>query len=82
MFPAMPALVGFPCETAVSIASLMVGGMPMRHPRLRIAFSHGGGVFGLVLPRPMHGWNSMKELREKVQSPAEQARKLYHDTLV
>jgi aminocarboxymuconate-semialdehyde decarboxylase len=80
--PAMPALVAFPCETAISIASMMVGGMLARHPRLRIAFSHGGGVFGLVLPRLMHGWKNMKELREKVQSPAEQARKLYYDTLV
>ena len=80
--PNMPALVSFPCETAVCIASLMVGGMLMRHPRLRIAFSHGGGVFGLVLPRLMHGWNSMKELKETVQSPAEQARKLFYDTLV
>ena len=60
----------------------MVGGMLARHPKLRIAFSHGGGVFGLVLPRLMHGWNSTKELKEKVQSPAEQARKLYYDTLV
>jgi aminocarboxymuconate-semialdehyde decarboxylase len=80
--PAMPALVAFPCETAVCIASLMVGGTLARHPKLRIAFSHGGGVFALVLPRLMHGWNSMKELKEKVQSQAEQARKLYYDTLV
>ncbi|MFO1081130.1 MAG: amidohydrolase family protein [Reyranellaceae bacterium] len=80
--PAMPALVSFPCETAMTIASLMVGGMLQRHPRLRIAFSHGGGVFALVLPRLMHGWKSMKDLREKVRSPAEQARGLYYDTLV
>jgi aminocarboxymuconate-semialdehyde decarboxylase len=80
--PAMPALVAFPCETAVTIASLMVGGTLQRHPRLRIAFSHGGGVFALVLPRLMHGWKSMKELKEKVRSPAEQARTLYYDTLV
>ena len=79
---AMPALVAFPCETAVSIASLMMGGMLTRHPRLRIAFSHGGGAFGLVLPRLLHGWRSMKELAEKVPSPAEQARRLYYDTLV
>jgi aminocarboxymuconate-semialdehyde decarboxylase len=80
--PAMPALVAFPCETAVTIASLMVGGTLQRHPRLRIAFSHGGGVFALVLPRLMHGWKMMKELNEKVRSPAEQARTLYYDTLV
>jgi aminocarboxymuconate-semialdehyde decarboxylase len=80
--PAMPALVAFPCETAVTIASLMVGGTLQRHPRLRIAFSHGGGVFALVLPRLMHGWKMMKELKERVRSPAEQARALYYDTLV
>jgi aminocarboxymuconate-semialdehyde decarboxylase len=80
--PSMPALVAFPCETAVTIASLMVGGTLQRHPRLRIAFSHGGGVFALVLPRLMHGWKTMKELKEKVRSPAEQARTLYYDTLV
>jgi aminocarboxymuconate-semialdehyde decarboxylase len=79
---AMPALVAFPCETAACIASLMVGGMLARHPHLRIAFSHGVGVFALVLPRLLHGWNTMKELQEKVQSPAEQARKIYYDTLV
>ena len=56
--------------------------MLARHPKLRIAFSHGGGVFALVLPRLMHGWNSMKDLQAKVQSPAEQARKLFYDTLV
>ena len=80
--PAMPALVAFPCETAMTIASLMVGGTLQRHPGLRIAFSHGGGVFALVLPRLMHGWASMRELREKVRSPAEQARTLFYDTLV
>jgi aminocarboxymuconate-semialdehyde decarboxylase len=80
--PAMPALVAFPCETAVTIASLMVGGTLQRHPRLRIAFSHGGGAFALVLPRLMHGWKMMGELKEKVRSPAEQARTLYYDTLV
>lgn len=80
--PSMPALVSFPCETAMTIASLMVGGVLQRHPKLRIAFSHGGGVFALVLPRLMQGWKLQKDLREKVRSPAEQARTLYYDTLV
>jgi aminocarboxymuconate-semialdehyde decarboxylase len=30
----------------------------------------------------MHGWKSMPELSSKVESPAEQARRLYYDTLV
>jgi aminocarboxymuconate-semialdehyde decarboxylase len=81
--PGLPALVLFPCETAIAIASLMMGGIVGRHPRLRIAFSHGGGVFASVLPRLMHGWKLMPGLAEEVpQSPAEQARRLFYDTLV
>jgi len=79
----LPALVAFPCETAFAIASLMTGGILARHPKLKIAFSHGGGVFGLVLPRLMHGWKTIPALADHVrESPAEQARKLFYDTLV
>jgi aminocarboxymuconate-semialdehyde decarboxylase len=81
--PNMPALALFPCETSTAIVSLMMGGIIGRHPRLRIAFSHGGGVFGLVLPRFLHGWKMMPALKEATGgSPAEMARRLYYDTLV
>ena len=61
----------------------MTGGILGRHPKLRIAFSHGGGVFGLVLPRFMHGWKMIPGLKEATgDSPAEMARQLYYDTLV
>lgn len=79
----LPALVLFPCETATAIASLIMGGIIGRHPRLRIAFSHGGGVFALVLPRLMFGWKTVPKLAELVpEAPAEQARRLFYDTLV
>jgi len=79
----MPALTLFPCETATAIASLIMGGIIGRHPRLRVAFSHGGGVFALVLPRLMHGWKLMPGMQETVpEAPAEQARRLFYDTLV
>jgi aminocarboxymuconate-semialdehyde decarboxylase len=81
--PNMPALALFPCETSTAIVSLMMGGIIGRHPGLRIAFSHGGGVFGLVLPRFMHGWSMLKGMKEATGgSPAEMARRLYYDTLV
>jgi aminocarboxymuconate-semialdehyde decarboxylase len=81
--PGLPALVLFPCETAIAIASLMMGGIIGRHRRLRIAFSHGGGVFASVLPRLMHGWKLMRGLAEEVpEAPDEQARRLFYDTLV
>jgi aminocarboxymuconate-semialdehyde decarboxylase len=81
--PNMPALALFPCETSTAIVSLMMAGIIGRHPKLRIAFSHGGGVFGLVLPRFMHGWKLLPGMKEVTGgSPAELARRLYYDTLV
>jgi len=81
--PNLPALALFPCETSTAIVSLMMAGVIGRYPRLRLAFSHGGGVFGLVLPRFMHGWRMMRDLQQATGgSPAELARQLYYDTLV
>ena len=82
--PALAALIAFPCETAFAIASLITGGVILRHPRLRMAFSHGGGAFASILPRLSHGWRVMDGL-SPVQdqiSPLEQARGLFYDTLV
>jgi aminocarboxymuconate-semialdehyde decarboxylase len=76
------AFIGFPLETAYCIASLMTGGTLTRHPRLRLAFSHGGGAFASILPRLTHGWKSRPEVAERIGiSPREHARRLYYDTL-
>jgi aminocarboxymuconate-semialdehyde decarboxylase len=77
------AYIGFPLETAYTIASLMTGGTLTRHPRLRLAFSHGGGAFASILPRLAHGWKLKPEIAERIGvSPHEHARRLYYDTLV
>ena len=76
-------LVGFPGDLAYGIASLITGGMIERHPRLRIAFAHGGGAFAMVLPRLEHGWNTFPALKALLpQAPSAYARKFYYDTLV
>ncbi len=81
--PALKAVAAFPCETALTLAALMTSGTLSRHPRLKIAFSHGGGAFGLVLPRLMQGWAVLPALREAIaESPADIARRLYYDSLV
>src|SRR3954470_15140266 len=36
--------VCFPNESALACASMITGGVAARHPKLRIAFSHGGGT--------------------------------------
>ncbi len=66
-----------------ALASLITGGTLLGHPGLRLAFSHGGGAFGLVLPRLMHGWRSSPALADAVpRSPLQLARGLYYDTLI
>ena len=79
--PALVQLVAFPCETALSIASLITGGVLERYRGLRIAVSHGGGGFALTLPRLMFGWNHLG-IALGGRTPVEQARSLYYDTLV
>jgi aminocarboxymuconate-semialdehyde decarboxylase len=79
--PALVQLLAFPGETALSVGSLITGGLLERHRRLRIAISHGGGGFALTLPRLMFGWSHIGPAPGG-RTPAEQARSLYYDTLV
>ena len=79
--PALVQLLAFPSETALSVASLITGGVLERHPKLRIAISHGGGGFALTLPRLMFGWSHTGPA-PGARTPVEQARSLYYDTLV
>ena len=81
--PLLEQVVAFPCETAFAIASLMTSGLLARHPKLRIAFAHGGGSFGQVLPRMQHAWTIAPGLKKVMpDGPQALARLLYYDTLV
>jgi aminocarboxymuconate-semialdehyde decarboxylase len=81
--PGLMAYIGFPLETAYTIASLMTGGTLTRRPRLRLAFSHGGGAFASILPRLAYGWGLKPDFAARIGvSPREHARRLYYDTLV
>lgn len=53
----LPWLVGMPAETALSICSLIFGGVFERLPDLKIAFAHGGGAFPGIIGRLEHGFN-------------------------
>lgn len=76
-------VLAFPSETGLALASLITGGVLERHPRLRIAASHGGGSFASLLPRLQHGWTTFPNLRETMPTPpAELSRSLYFDSLV
>lgn len=75
--------VCFPGDIALAAASLITGGIAARHPRLRIAFSHGGGALAILLPRLVHAWNKISAAKASLpESPAVYARRFFYDALV
>lgn len=75
--------VCFPGDIALAAASMITGGMGTRHPKLRIAFSHGGGALPMLLPRLVHAWGAFPKAKETMsESPRDVARRFYYDQLV
>lgn len=76
-------VLAYPSDVGLSAASVITGNLLVRRPRLRIAFSHGGGTLASLLPRLQQGWQVFPALKDQLlESPAAQARKLFYDTLV
>ena len=75
--------VCFPGDVALACASMITGGIASRHPKLRIAFSHGGGTMSILMPRLVHAWHNFAKAKESLsESPATIARRFYYDELV
>jgi aminocarboxymuconate-semialdehyde decarboxylase len=76
-------VLGYPTDVGLAAASVITSNLMQQHPQLRIAFSHGGGTLGLLLPRLEQGWETFPALQDSIgASPTAQARKLFYDTLV
>ena len=80
--PQLEQVVAFPGDIGLAAASLVTGGTLERHPGLRIALSHGGGAFAMMLPRIQHGWNVVPQIKDSIpKPPTEYARRFWCDTL-
>ena len=76
-------VLAYPGDVGLAAASVITTNLLVRRPRLRIAFSHGGGTLAALLPRLQQGWEVFPALKESMAtSPAEQAHRLFYDTLV
>ncbi|MFC0304774.1 amidohydrolase family protein [Rhizorhabdus histidinilytica] len=81
--PFFTPMVGFPLDVAMAGASLITEGVLERHPRLRIALSHGGGAMASLIGRLDQGWHMVPELRDRLSTaPSAQARRLFYDSNV
>lgn len=76
-------VLGYPTDVGLAAASVITGGLLLKFPKLRIAFSHGGGTFASLLPRLEQGYSVFPAIKEIMpEAPSAQARRLYVDSLV
>ena len=81
--PNLVPFAAFPVDTALCAATLIMGGVLERFPRLRIGFSHGGGVLAPIVHRMEQGWRSTRGFDGKLpQSPRHYAARFFYDSLV
>ena len=80
----LPWLVGMPAETALSICSLIFGGVFEKLPKLRIAFAHGGGAFPGIIGRLEHGFRVRPDIvaTANARNPREYIGRFFVDSLV
>jgi aminocarboxymuconate-semialdehyde decarboxylase len=80
----MPWLVGMPAETALSVCSMIFGGVFERLPKLRVAFAHGGGAFPGIIGRLEHGYNVRPDIvaTANAYNPRDYLGRFYVDSLV
>ncbi|MFI9206001.1 amidohydrolase family protein [Streptomyces sp. NPDC053048] len=72
-------MIGAPVEDTVAAMHLILAGIPLRYPRLRIVISHLGGALPMVLNRAdrQYGWEA-PDIPEK---PSMAARRMWYDTV-
>jgi aminocarboxymuconate-semialdehyde decarboxylase len=81
--PALQQILAYPSDVGLSAASAITTNLLIRHPTLRLGFSHGGGTLGLLLPRLAEGAHVFPLLAKQLLAPpVEQARLMYFDALV
>ena len=80
--PFLQNAVGFPIEGALTIASLITGNILETCPRLRLAFSHGGGTFMQLLPRLENAWRKNPTIAALMpQPPSTYAKQFFYDDI-
>ena len=81
--PVSEQVVCFPGEIGLAVASMITGGISERHPALKIAFSHGGGVAPMLMGRLDRAWTTNAKLKEALpQRPSAYSKRFYYDSIV
>lgn len=80
---ALPVAVGFPFETTIALARLVLAGVLHRYPGLRVIASHGGGTLPFLAGRLDSGWRSDPTIHDRLPYlPSRDLSKLYVDSIL
>ncbi|MFL9879783.1 amidohydrolase family protein [Herbaspirillum rhizosphaerae] len=81
--PQLQQALAYPSDVGLAAASVITSGLLERHPKLRIAFSHGGGTLASLLPRLEQAQQVFPALADSINTPVRSvAQKMYYDALV
>lgn len=79
----LPVGIGFPMETTVAVARLVLGGVLHRFPHLRLMLAHGGGCLPYLAGRLDAAWRSDPAVEKQLPlSPSHYLQRLRLDALV
>ena len=80
---ALQQVLAYPTDVGLAAASIITSNTITRFPRLRIAFSHGGGTLASLLPRLAEGVRVFPALQDSITEDVyAQAQRFFYDTLV
>lgn len=65
---ALPITFGFPFETSVAVARLILAGVLERYPRIRLIASHGGGTLPFLAARFDASWHGDASARGRLET--------------
>jgi predicted TIM-barrel fold metal-dependent hydrolase len=66
---ALPLGIGFPMETSIAIARLVMSGVLQRHPDLKIMVAHSGGVLPFLAARLDVTWRGDPVAQSRLSAP-------------
>lgn len=75
-------LVGNPTDTTIAVASLILGGVMEKFPKLKIVCAHAGGTTPYIKGRWDHGYSHLFGTKIDIpKPPTEYVKRLYFDTI-
>jgi predicted TIM-barrel fold metal-dependent hydrolase len=69
----LPLGIGFPVETSIAVARLVLGGVTQRYPGMKLLVAHAGGVLPYLAARLDVSWRGDDQAQKRLSIPPSEA---------